>query len=132
MNTLLILRGIPGAGKSTLAETLQQTARAIVCSVDEYFTDEQGNYVFHHLDNHKAYAACQERARGAMEAQEPLVVLDHTNTMEWEMEPFFKLAESFHYRVQVCTVENRHQGKSVHAIPDEQLEKMKAKYRLVL
>ena len=132
MNTLIILRGLPGSGKSTLAQTLKQLAGAVVCSVDEYFTDADGHYTFHHLENHKAYAACQAKARAAMEAQCPLVIIDHTNTMEWEMKPFFDLADELHYRVHVFTAENRHDGKSIHDIPVDQLEKMKMKFKVVL
>lgn len=132
MNTLILLRGLPGSGKSTLAQTLRQLSGAVVCSVDEYFTDADGNYTFHHLDNHKAYAACQAKARAAMEAQCPLVIIDHTHTMEWEMEPYFNLANAMNYRVHVCTAENRHAGESVHQIPADQMEKMKMKFKLVL
>ncbi|MFM7311515.1 MAG: ATP-binding protein [Flavobacteriales bacterium] len=132
MNTLLILRGIPGSGKSTLAETLKRTSQAVVCSVDEYFMGPNGNYVFNYLDNHKAYSACQAKAKAAMEQGSALIVIDHTHTMEWEMEPFFQLAQQFDYRVHVCTMENRHEGVSIHEIPEEQIAKMKAKYKLVL
>jgi len=52
--------------------------------------------------------------------------------MEWEMEPYFKLASEFNYKIFVITVENRHGGKNVHGISQEQLEKMAASYKVVL
>jgi hypothetical protein len=48
--------------------------------------------------------------------------------MEWEMEPYFKLAAEFGYRLHVLTVENRHGSANVHDIPEEHVAKMRAKY----
>jgi hypothetical protein len=42
------------------------------------------------------------------------------------------LAVEFNYRVHVITVENRHGGENVHAIPRDHLEKMAAKYKIQL
>lgn len=60
------------------------------------------------------------------------IILDNTFTLEWEMEPYFKLASTYNYKVFVLTVENRHGGKNTHDISDEQLRKMAEKYRVVL
>ena len=60
------------------------------------------------------------------------VFVDNTFTLEWEMEPYFKMANEFNYRVFVITVENRHRGKNIHNIPFEQVEKMAKKYRVQL
>ena len=60
------------------------------------------------------------------------VFVDNTFTLEWELEPYFKLASKFNYRVHVITVENRHGSKNIHDISKEQLEKMASKYKIVL
>jgi hypothetical protein len=52
--------------------------------------------------------------------------------MDWEMEPYFKLALEFTYTVFVITVENYHHSKNIHNISDEQIKKMAEKYRVKL
>lgn len=130
---LIILRGLPGSGKSTLAKSLKELSAAAVFSVDDFFTNpESGAYQFDFKNNHLAYKSCQERTENAMQLSEPLVILDNTFTEEWEMEPYFKLAARYGYQVHVVTVENRHNGQNIHCITDEQLEKMAARYTVVL
>ena len=60
------------------------------------------------------------------------IILHNTFTMEWEMEPYFKLAAEHSYRTHVVTVENRHGSANVHDIPDDQVERMRAKYGVKL
>lgn len=129
---LIILRGLPGSGKSTLAQLLSDGGKHPVFGIDDYFTDENGKYHFDHLKNHLAYKHCENRTHQAMLEGTPIIILDNTFTMEWEMEPYFKLASDMGYQVHVMTVENRHHGKNSHDIPEDQIEKMKAKYKVVL
>jgi predicted kinase len=132
MNCLILLRGLPGSGKSSLAKALSENGKYPVYSVDDYFTDADGNYQFDFEKNHLAYKQCEQRTRLAMQNGIQKIFLDNTFTLEWEMEPYFKLAAEFKYRVYVVTVENRHQGKNIHQIPEEQIKKMAEKYKVVL
>jgi predicted kinase len=132
MKSLILLRGLPGSGKTTLAKVLSEEGKYPVFSVDDYFTDEKGNYEFHFDKNHLAYKACEANTKKAMEQGAAKIFLDNTFTLEWEMEPYFKLASEFAYTVFVVTVENRHKGKNVHEIPDEAVRKMAEKYNVIL
>ena len=51
---------------------------------------------------------------------------------DWEMEPYFKLAEKYGYMVFTMVVENRHGGKNLHGVPDDTLEKMKSRFEIQL
>ena len=128
MHELIILRGLPGSGKTTLAEVLSEGGTYPVFSVDDYFTDENGHYEFRFQENHLAYKQCEEGVRTAMQQGAPKIILHNTFTMEWEMEPYFKLASEHDYRLHVLTVENRHGSGNVHDIPEEHIERMRAKY----
>lgn len=131
--SIVLLRGLPGSGKSTLAKLLSENGKHPVFSVDSYFTDpSSGNYSFRFADNHLAYKHCEENTKEAMKQGIPTIFIDNTFTLEWELEPYFKLAARFAYTIFVVTVENRHRGKNVHDISDEQLTKMAQKYKVVL
>ncbi len=132
-HTLVMVRGLPGSGKSTLCRLLSEEGKYPVFSFDDYFTDATtGEYDFRHEDNHIAYKHCAERVEEAMQKSVVRIFLDNCFTLEWEMEPYFKLAKQFGYRMMAVTVENRHGGINNHGISNEQVQKMAAKYKVVL
>ncbi|WP_208861382.1 AAA family ATPase [Leptospira brenneri] len=130
--TLLALRGIPGSGKTSLAKAISITNGAPIFSIDSYFENETGEYNFDYQKNHLAYKECESKTKEALELGVPFVIVDNTFTLKWELEPYIRLANEFEYLFFVVTVENRHGGKNIHQISEEQIEKMKAKYRVVL
>ena len=132
MRSLILIRGLPGSGKSTLAEVLSENRKYPVYSVDDYFTDSKGDYRFEFDKNHLAYKYCEQNTVAAMEKGIAKIFIDNTFTLEWELEPYFKLASEFNYRIFVFTVENRHSGKNIHQISKDQIQKMAEKYMVVL
>ncbi len=133
MSSLIILRGLPGSGKSTLAKLLSENDKWPVYSIDSYFTNpETNNYKFEFDKNHLAYKNCEELTELAMKNKIEKIILDNTFTLDWEIEPYFKMSKIYNYKVFVATVENYHQGKNKHEINDEQLNKMAQKYKIKL
>ncbi len=133
MNALILLRGLPGAGKTSLAQLLSEGGKYPLFSVDDFFTDPTtGAYQFEYTKNHLAYRQCQTQTFAAMEAGIAKIFVHHTFTLLWEMEPYLKMAKENAYKVHIVTVENYHGGKNKHAVSQEQLEKMAAKYSLRL
>lgn len=132
LNSLILLRGLPGSGKSTLAKLLSD-GNFPVMSIDDFFTDPvSGSYNFDPYKNYIAYNQCEERTEETLRKGIKKVFVDNTFTLEWEMQPYFKLAEKYGYQLFVITVENRHNGNNIHDISREQLEKMAAKYNIKL
>lgn len=130
---LILLRGLPGSGKTTLAKVLSENSTYPVFSVDDYFTDETtGEYIFNFQNNHLAYKQCEALTNDAMQQAIPKVIVHNTFTMDWELEPYFKLASKYHYQIFVVTVENYHGHQNVHEVSDEQLLKMAEKYKVKL
>ncbi len=133
MNNLILLRGLPGSGKTTLASLLSENGKYPVFSIDAYFTNEKtGVYNFEFDKNHLAYKQCEDQTRNAMQNGDEKIFVDNTFTLEWELEIYFKLASEFNYRIHVVTVENRHGNKNTHNVNHEQIKKMAAKYKVVL
>ena len=58
------------------------------------------------------------------------VVVSNTFTQEWEMEPYFRLANEYGYRVHSLIVENRHDGINEHSVPTDTLKKMKKRFEI--
>ncbi|RHX88520.1 AAA family ATPase [Leptospira stimsonii] len=132
-SALILIRGLPGAGKSALAKLLSENGTYPVFSVDDYFTNpETKEYRFQYTENHLAYKSCEERTEKAMMERTPKIFLDNTFTLSWELEPYFRLASKYNYTVFVLTVENYHKGKNIHSIEDDQLLKMASKYKVRL
>ena len=132
-NALILLRGLPGSGKTTLAKLLSENNTYPIFSVDDYFTDEQsGEYIFNFQNNHLAYKQCEALTHDAMQQAISKILVHNTFTMDWEMEPYFKLAAKFNYHLFIVTVENYHGHQNVHEVSDEQLQKMAEKYKVKL
>jgi predicted kinase len=132
MHSLILLRGLPGAGKSTLAKVLADDQWPVF-SVDDYFTNKNtGEYEFRYCENHLAYKQCEEETEKAMQGSVAKIFVDNTFTLEWELEPYFKLAKKYNYTLFAITVEKRHDNNNIHGISDEQITKMAEKYSVKL
>lgn len=125
---LYIVRGLPGSGKSTFAKQLTSN----VFEADHYFLDDEGNYNFDSTKIKCAHQDCQDNVRIAMELSFPKIAVSNTFTQEWEMEPYYTLANKYGYLVVSLIVENRHGGKNVHGVPDDKVEIMKKRFEVKL
>ncbi|KFQ59433.1 NEDD4-binding protein 2-like 2 isoform X2 [Pelecanus crispus] len=97
---LLILRGLPGSGKSTLSRILLgQSHDGIVFSTDDYFRQQDG-YTYNAAQLGDAHDWNQKRAKQAMEQGKSPVIIDNTNTQAWEMKPYVEVALEKGYRVE--------------------------------
>ena len=133
MKSLYLLRGLPGAGKSTLAKKLGDAH----FEADMYFTNENGQYIFNGADIKKAHEWCQNEVQLAMilnhtSGLNESIVVSNTFTQEWEMEPYYKLAETYGYRVFSLIVENRHGGENLHNVPEEKIKAMRERFEVKL
>jgi predicted kinase len=118
---LIILRGLPGSGKSSFAELLGTKA---ICCADDYVT-RNGVYNWKPETIGASHDWCQRKCRRFMKKQAERIVVANTSTSARELKPYMDLARQFGYKVFSVVVENRHGGVNVHNVPDATLEKMK-------
>lgn len=135
MKKIIICRGVAGSGKSSLAKELGKGG--VVFSSDDFFM-QGGKYNFNANQLGIAHLWNQNRVKDAMEKNEPLIVVDNTNTRLVECSPYVKLAKKYGYDVEFAepnwspelkTPEEKWnydfiKGKSVHNVPDEVIKKM--------
>ena len=122
---VVLMRGLPGSGKSSVAKLLQQLVTgSIIVSADHYFTDTE------HLL--QAHWACRRAFSSALRAGAPLVVVDNTNTRLVEMRPYVDEARASGYETCVfeldCDLETS-VARNVHQVPRETIEKFAARLR---
>lgn len=132
---LILLRGLPGSGKSTLGEIILQMnnqQKPDVLSADNFFIDEKGSYNFDGSKLKEAHNMCQQKCAERMRLEFSKIVVANTFTQDWEMEPYYEMAERYGYRVHSVIVENRHGGKNIHNVPDEKVEQMKNRFQIDL
>lgn len=127
MKSLFLLRGCPGAGKSTLAKAIGGSH----VETDMFFMKDN-EYKFDPLLLKEAHEWCKKTAETAMSRGEDKVVVSNTFTRKWEMSAYYELAEKYGFTVFSLIVENRHGGKNVHGVPDERILQMKERFEIVL
>lgn len=131
---LILLRGLPGSGKSTIGDIILFTAQnnQDVLSADNFFIDREGNYVFDATRLKEAHNDCQQKCAERMKMQFSKIVVANTFTQEWEMETYFEMADRYRYRVHSLIVENRHGGQNIHDVPEDKVEQMKNRFEVKL
>ena len=136
---LFLIRGLPGSGKSTFAKILAGLGSDfLICEADKYFIDSDGEYKFDASKIKEAHESCRETVETYMKDSMVRsewykeIIVSNTFTQEWEMQPYFDLAEKYGYSVFCIVVENRHGGKNVHNVPEEKIEKMRRRFEFKL
>lgn len=110
MKQVILMRAIPGSGKSTLTKQLAQTAildgkTVAVCSADSYFYNlGDGEYKFDPSKLRQAHGQCFESFKKAISNDVNLIIVDNTNLQIKHMVPYKEYAESHGYSVKVNQV----------------------------
>lgn len=137
MTQLILLRGLPGSGKSTAAKLLGAGGAGYAHFESDMFFMKDGKYKFDATKLRAAHQWCQGQVEHAMllnhtSGHNSTIIVSNTFTQEWEMQAYFDLAERWDYRVTTLIVENRHGGVNVHGVPQETLTKMQERFEIKL
>lgn len=108
----------------------------VKCSADDYFTDSEGNYNFDRDKLGKAHGHSRHVAEQAMLADIDVVIVDNTNTMQKEMNPYEKMAKRCGYQVVKHVVGNLDEEslklyaeRNVHGVPLEAIKRMAGRFQ---
>ena len=123
MQKLILVRGLPGSGKSTYAQEIRYDN---IWSIEaDMFFMVEGNYKFDMSKLKYAHAWCQGITSNFLNQGESVVVSNTFTTMR-ELKPYLDMAKDFNVTVEV--VECRGDYGSIHGVPEETLMKMKIRW----
>lgn len=117
---LILVRGLPGSGKSTIAKQLD----GIHLEADQYFMID-GEYQFDVYKLRQAHEWCQSETRLHLRRGFDVVVSNTFTTIK-ELRPYFEIAQEFGIVPNVIVAQG--DFGSVHAVPEETLARMRARF----
>ena len=117
---LTLVRGLPGAGKSTYAAKLG----VLVLEADMFFM-RNGKYVFNAPDVKLAHTWCQKATKTALD-QGMDVAVANTFTQTWEIAPYVALAAR--YKAKIRVVHCTGKFKNVHEVPQSKIVDMRNRW----
>lgn len=135
MKLVIIMRGLPGSGKSTLVKAYQRlTTSHEVCSADDYFMGPDG-YQFDARKLSAAHTWCSAKFWRALQRGTELVIVDNTNTQHWEFTPYKLDATDAGYDVRVVDVydgglsDRELAERNQHGVAEGQIAAMRARWQ---
>lgn len=140
--TVVLMMGLPGSGKTTMAKKLvapfEEGDKGLIISADDYW--EENGIPFDGALLDKAHDLCKTRCQLALDEKKYLViVIDNTNLQLEHMLPYVKMAKaaewstkvvepdtSWRYEYRACAEKNKHK------VPFETIRRMGSKGRINL
>ncbi len=105
---VVILRGLPGSGKSHLARNCSEKSVAAICSADHFFT-KSDCYEFKQDDLPDAHVQCYENFLQALVDGKEVIIVDNTNSMTWEYRSYLYLCEMLGIKFHILEIPHPHQ-----------------------
>jgi len=135
MRTVIILRGVPGSGKSTFGRNLIEEAKkqqlnTKTVSADHFFNEfgeDGGEYRFDRSKLGTAHAKCFRNFIDGMQKGSDLIVVDNTNTSSIEIAPYRQGAHAYGYDVVIKTVMADPEvafERGLHGVPISAIKRM--------
>ncbi|MDW3640247.1 AAA family ATPase [Vibrio sp. 1291-1] len=119
---LTLVRGIPGSGKSTYANSLPTT---VVVEADHYFINKDGAYRFDRTAIKDAHQWCQLETKRLLKAGYNVAVAN-TFVKNWEMKFYKSLADDMGLAFEVIEMKGNYQN--VHGVSDAIVARMASQF----
>jgi len=138
---VIILRGVSGSGKSTVAQILfncEELGTAYICSADKAFMDN-GEYKFDVSKLEQAHADCFAEFVECLSKYSKIqtVIVDNTNLSNWEIAPYITYARYTKAEIEIMDVESGLSAeqlakRNVHGVPLNSIKNMMARKEKLL
>lgn len=125
---LFLIRGLPGSGKSSLADSLDLPT----FEADAFFIHD-GAYRFDPGLLPQAHAECQRQTREALEHGISCTVAN-TFTQRWEMQPYIEMAEELGVELTVVSLYDggcsnvELAARNIHGVPLDAIAAMRVRW----
>lgn len=126
-NRLILIRGLPGSGKSTFAKFLCVNIDSCFRAEADMWFELYNNNIFDKMKLEEAHNWCKsEVIRYLKDSCD--VVVSNTSTTEKEVAVYQKIANEYNAEFVSIIVENRHGNSSVHNVPESTMQNMKNRF----
>lgn len=124
--TLILMQGIPGSGKSTVARALYEgnPANTIILSTDAFWGED---YNFKPELLGRAHLWNEDRAAAAFRNGTDVIIIDNTNIRRKAVKYYMSLAADYGYNVQVVRVTcdiDLAIARGTHNVPEDVVRRM--------
>jgi len=130
---MILIRGLPGSGKSTYAMYLQDAYNKIDkvmpmwAEADHRMHDDEGNYLFDPTLLEFVHKECWKDAQRAAIEGLPCIIVSNTFSQLWEIKPYKELAMAYGYTFDVIKVTSQY--GNTHNVPEATIQKMKDRWQ---
>lgn len=121
---LVLIRGLPGSGKSTIAKELYKAGFSWF-EADTFHLNDDGYYCYNRANAKAAHGWCQDETRKAL-GNGDKVVVSNTFTQMWEMQPYFEMAKTL--GIEPLVIEAKGNWPNVHSVPEEVMSQMRERW----
>jgi len=124
MQNITIIRGVPGSGKSAIADQIWHNPDESLYDSNEYFM-KGGRYEFDVDKLPEAHEYCIQGAKDALNKGWNAIVVS-TFIHKWEMWPYEILAQRYGASITVITAKGNF--KNIHGVPEHVVNRMKTEF----
>lgn len=137
---LILIRGLPGSGKSSLARRLVELGvdsrnyGDFIYSADDYFI-RNGVYRYDPSRIAEAHHAAQQKAYASVKIGLSPIIIDNTNVQMWEMKPYAMMAVEYGYLVEILEPptpwafdDKELARRNTHGVPRNKIKDMLLRY----
>jgi predicted kinase len=129
MTHVIILRGLPGSGKSIMVEKLSKDRKykdVFICSSDHYFMKD-GQYKYNPDEIVNAHNYCMRRFLTELPRCHEVIFVDNTNIERWNFMGYVQVAQALGCTVEIVEIKRDITeciNGNIHGVPPVCVEMM--------